>query len=100
LAALLVLLLILNPRFGRGRSRDSHGMETLPFRRKAHPMFFKPDRRLSLRDSVQAPDIQPSIWSLIAARYGAIPMVLAFVFVSIGTVGAALELIFLLIEYA
>jgi hypothetical protein len=56
------------------------------------------ERRLSLRDSAEPP--APSIWHWIAMRYGAIPMVLTFIFTSISTVGAARGLMYLLFRFA
>jgi hypothetical protein len=56
------------------------------------------DRPLSLRDGVAQPG--PSIWAMIAGRFGAIPMVLTFVLVSIAAVALAFEVLYALSKLA
>lgn len=56
----------------------------------------EPERRLSLRDDVarEPRAIRRSFWAVIADRYGAFPLIFAFIAVSIGFVAVAIEFLY------
>lgn len=56
------------------------------------------ERRLSLRDAVARAAVRRSVWRVIADRYGTIPLILAFICVSIGLVTLAVALIVFMAE--